>query len=157
MWGSMLDCLHMLLPNLVTTLPDLAMLVCPSLLPITAAHHYCPLLPPPTAPPPLRRPLHHCSCGAALPRCVTAVTAVAGGAARRTQLHNRGGEGACGRRVACSQHALTLCVPPADCGASVQLVQRAHHLLALCRCALLLCCLHRRIHRLRHLASISSS
>ena len=64
------------------------------------------------------------------------------------------------RRVACSQHALTLCVtvPPADCGASVQLVQRAHHLLAPCRCALLLCCLHRRVHRLRlQVASTSRS
>ena len=94
----MLDCLHMLLPSLVTTLPNHSgNVVCPSLLPITAVHHYCPSLPPPTAPPALRRLLHHCSCGAALPRCVTAVTAVAGGAARRTRLHNRGGdEGACG-------------------------------------------------------------
>ena len=94
----MLDCPHMLLPSLVTTLPNHSgNVVCPSLLPITAVHHYCPSLPPPTAPPALRRLLHHCSCGAALPRCVAAVTAVAGGAARRTRLHNRGGdEGACG-------------------------------------------------------------
>ena len=84
LWGSVLvhvlHCPHMLLPNLVTTLPNLAM---------WCVHHCCP--------PPLRRLLHHCSCGAVLPRCVTAVTAVAGGAARRTRLHNRGGdEGACG-------------------------------------------------------------
>ena len=157
----MLDCPHMLLPSLVTTLPNHSgNVVCPSLLPITAVHHYCPSLPPPTAPLPLRRLLHHCSCGAALPRCVAAVTAVAGGAARRTRLHNRGGdEGACG-----ASHAHSMRSP---CACRLQTAGRLcswcsarnirHHLLAPCRCALLLCCLHRRVHRLRHLASISSS